>query len=537
MERILFAVFFHLNSLDQEVLSFLFIQEFDMTSAHKKQLLTKNLTLQKKCYNFLSVISQGVPTMKSPTRELLNFVIETNFEDLPEEVVRESKRILLDSVGVAVAGLKTEKSRYAMAFAKRFGGPPESAIIGTDNRVSCGCAAFANGELINALDYNAFIYPVQASPVLIPPSLALGETVGASGKDILLSIALGCELSIRLGKALRGLKNSFTTEAGSEVGKIAGTKHWVSVHGIAIIAAAAGAARVMMFDQVKMSHAVGLAAHFVPIPQAKWRTYPRMPIVKYLCSGWASMAAVSAVMMAELGYTGDTTVLDGDLGFWRFFGSDRWDPNLLTDKLGQEWNLPGTVQYKSYPCGIIFNVALDCFIKIIDENRLMPKDIEKVKILTQPIVTTPFLMNREIVDHITAQFSLPYAIAAAANRVGIPEWQDPDTIRDQEVVQFMNKVFVEAHPDFSKAKMEDGSNPTIVEVTTKGKTISETADYAVDFSPKAFAVATDEALVKKFRMNTSKILSREKIDKAIAILADLEKVHKVSEVVQQITLG
>jgi 2-methylcitrate dehydratase PrpD len=475
--------------------------------------------------------------MKGLTQELLDFVMGIHFEDLAPDVVHETKRLFLDSIGVGIAALKTDKGRYAMALANRFGGPPESAILGTKHRVACGHAAFANGELINAMDYDANFFPTHAPPSVIPASLALGETVRATGKEMILSIVLGCELSLRLGIAIRGLKKIFPSEEGSEVGKIVGTKNSVSAVGVVVIAGATGAGRILKIDQQKMAHAVGLAAHFTPFPQAKWRFTPRMSMAKYVSAGWASMAEVTAVLLAEMGYQADTTTLEGPLGYWRFFGSDRWDPEVLTEKLGREWKILKAVEYKPYPCCRDFHVALDCLMKIIDENNLTPEEIEKVKIQTHPAVTQPSHMTKQILDHMDAQFSLPYCIAAAAYRVSLPEWQDPDRIKEPKILRFMDKVFSEAHPQFFEVqRAEPGSNMTTVEVTAKNRTFKEEAKFARGFSHLDFAKMTDEDLVKKFRMNASRTLPKNKVDKAVARLMELEKVGTISEVVEQVTL-
>lgn len=475
--------------------------------------------------------------MKGETEVLLDFVTGTNFEDLTAEVVHEAKRIVLDSVGVGIAALKTDKGRYAMTLAKRFGGPPESAILGTKDRISCGSAAFANGELINALDYDAFIFPTHAPPSVLPAPLALGETIGATGKDMVLAAALGCELSIRLAMSIRGLKKVFASAEGSEVGKIVGLKNSVSAVGVVVIGGAAGAAKIMKLDREKLSNAVGLAAHFTPFPQAKWRQTPRMWMAKYVSSGWASMAEVTAVLLAEMGYTADTTFLDGDLGFWRFFGSDKWDPNVLTEGVGREWKMLKTVTHKPYPCCGDFHVGLDCFIKIIEEHNLKPADIEKVKIQTNPVVTHPIHMTRDIKDHIVAQFSMPYCVAAAANWVSFAEWQDPDRISDPGILKFMDKIHIEAHPQFFEVQAkEPGSIMTTVEVVTKNRTFREEGKFARGFSNSELTKLPDEELIKKFKLNASKVLSKNKVEKAATMLMNLEKVKNIREVVKQVTL-
>ena len=475
--------------------------------------------------------------MKGTSQELLDLVMDISYENMAPEVVHETKRIFLDSIGVAIAALKTDKGRYAMKLANRFGGPPESAILGTSNRIACGNAAFANGELINAMDYDANLFPTHAPPSVIPASLALGETIGASGKDILVSIAVGCELSLRLGIAIRGITKLFSSEEGSEVGKIVGTKNSVSAVGVVTVAGALGAAKIMNIDREKLAHVLGLAVHYTPFPQAKWRFTPRMSMAKYVSAGWASMAEVMAVLLAEMGYQADTTPLDGNLGYWRFFGSDIWDPKALTEKLGDEWKMLKATEYKPYPCCRDFHVAIDCLIKIIDEHNLQPDDIESVKIQTHPAVNQASHVTKDIIDHMDAQFSLPYCVSAAANRVRLSEWQDPEKINSPAIIRFMDKVIAEAHPKFFEVQRSDpGSVMTTVEVITKNSRFKEEGKFSKGSSHLEFAKMTDEDLVNKFRLNTSRTLPQNKVEKAIASLMELEKEPNITLVIEQVTL-
>ncbi len=469
--------------------------------------------------------------MNGPTQAMLDFATETSFEDLPQELVHESKRLLLDSIGVGIAGLESGKGRYGTELAKRFGGPPESAVLGTSYRVSCGSAAFANGELINALDFSAYSFPIQPAGAIIPAPLAVGETVGAPGKSLILAIALGYEISLRLAVSLRSLKRGFTDAEGSEVGKITGTKYPVSAVSTPIIGGAVGAGRVLNLDPQKMAHAVGLAAHYYPIPQTKWRYAIPFPMAKYVSTGWASLGEVTAVLLAEIGYTADTTPLDGEVGLWRYFGSDSWNPDALTDKLGSEWKMMGRVEYKPYPCWGDSHLALDCLIKIIEENDLFPEDIEWVKAQGTPSFNSPTHKSKDISDHLVAQFSLPYIISAAANRVSLAEWQDPKRLNDSRILDFMNKVFQEAHPDFARIQLEEPySNMTTVEVKAKGQIFKEEGRVNRGFT------MSDEELVEKFRANASKVLPQQKVEKAIAILLDLEEVENIKEVIAQVSL-
>ncbi|MFC1971114.1 MmgE/PrpD family protein [Chloroflexota bacterium] len=107
--------------------------------------------------------------MATVMETIVRFTTKTRFKELPEEVVHETKRLLLDSVGCAIGGLSIDKGRIAVDFARRCGASGEAGIIGTSGRSSYFGAAFANAELFQALDYDAVIFPV----VHITPSWRL----------------------------------------------------------------------------------------------------------------------------------------------------------------------------------------------------------------------------------------------------------------------------------------------------------------------------------------------------------------------------
>ncbi len=480
--------------------------------------------------------------MNSIMNKLVNFLMNMNFDHLPDEAVHESKRLLLDSIGVAILSLRTEKGRCGRVIAKKYGGQKEAAILGTNDRVNCANAAFANGELINAMDYDVFAglhnhFP----PYVIPGCLAVGEATKATGKDIILSTMLGTEIATRLIKAIRGTTRLFTQEEGSEVGKIIGTKIPVYPMASALVGGAAAAGKILKLDGERMTYTLSLAGQMIPIPIPLIMTAgSRVPwtMIK-LVTGWAAMAAVTSVEMAMVGYNADASILDVDHGLWRSYGSDQWEPNALTDKLGHEWEILKVIEYKPYPCFRPSHVALDCFIKIIEDNRLEPDEIKSVKIMTNPGVASSYNTNQTFENHVATQSSIPYVIAAAANRINRTMWQDRDKFHDPLLLKFMSKVTVEGHPDFEKFSLDwkkKHSNITTVEVVT-GKNIFKEERQFPKGSPYAEStVMSDEELVNKFRMNVSYVLPPDKVDRAVQKLMELEKVNDFSEVIKDVTL-
>jgi 2-methylcitrate dehydratase PrpD len=459
--------------------------------------------------------------MPNETRELVRFGVETVFEDLPDEVRHEAKRVFLDSVGCALGGIMVDKARFSIQFARGLGASNESTILGTGDKVSSAAAAFANGELINALDMDAILAPAHISPFVIPASLALAESRGASGKDLIIAIALGHEISTRIGRAL--VTMSVTKD---------GEFKPAEVHGFssAIIGGAIGAGKILKLGGEKMLHSVGLAGHMAPVAaEAKWRMTAPSGMDKYLSAGLISFAEVTAALLAEMGYTGDPTVLEGDYGFWKFFGAKAWLPQNLLQKLGDEWLFLET-SYKPYPCCRLIHGALDCFLEIIEENHLMPEDIQSLVVLGHPLAIAPVWKNMELITHVDAQFSLSYAFAVVAHRIPTIDWQEVHIMKNPRILEFMKKVNFDSHPDFGKAWLKNHQhNLSSIEVVAKGQTFKREKLWARGDYFLEEARMKDDDLEEKFRANASRTLRPENTDKAVRAVFGLEKMHHISE--------
>jgi len=462
----------------------------------------------------------------------VKFITAIQFDDLPKKVVHEAKRVFLDSVGCALAGIHTDKGRISIQLAKGFNGKPESTIIGTGDRVSCVHSAFANGELINALDMDAILYPGHISPYVIPGPLGLAEKIGASGKDLLLAIALGHEISERLGESLRGSKKYIKEDSGGRI--VISDVHGL---GFCIFGGTAGLGKILKFDYGKMSHAIGIAGHICPVPTlGKWQnTDPPSGMTKYLSAGWLGEAEITAAFLADLGYIGDTDVLDGEYGFWKFFASDKWRPDILMKELGQEWRFLRTA-YKPYPCCRLMHSGLDSFIKIIEENGLMPGDIEKVTLLLDPLTEKPVHRNREIKTHVDAQFSVPYVFAVAAHRIKSGrDWQSLSTMTNHSIIDFMDKVSVMNHPHFDETMLKGRMNSlSKVEVVAKGRTFSEEKGWMKGDPFPEEATMTDNELIEKFRNNAYGILSSDRVDNVVELTFRLDEIKDIRELTKSL---
>jgi 2-methylcitrate dehydratase PrpD len=469
----------------------------------------------------------------SLTQELARFAVEVKFEDIPVAVVDEAKRIILDSFGCAIAGLDTDKGKISINLARRFGGSPESSIIGVGDKVSCYGASFANGELINALDYDALLVPpIHVSPYVIPAPLSLAEAVEASGKDLILAIVLSHEIATRVSQALNIGTPSTQTEQDE------GSVKYSPIFGVSqcVLAGVLGAGKILRLDHRRMSYALGIAGHFCPVHTwEKWRETVPSAMTKFGSAGWLSATEVTAALLAESGYIGDTTVLDGEYGFWRFFGSERWKPEAVMEHIGETWFLMNTI-YKRYPCCGIIATALDCFINIIDKTNLLPEDIEIVNVFSSPEVEKPLWKNTKLASHVDAQFSVPYIIAIVAYRVKVgAEWQDLNWMTNPKILEFMKRVNCYTHPHFKEAVSHKSIDLTsAVEVRARGKWFKEERRHeATSFADLKIK---DDELVRKFQRNASGILSKDKVDEAVSSILRMETIENLRELMKQVTL-
>lgn len=449
---------------------------------------------------------------ESVTPVLAGFVAEARFEDLPAAAVHEAKRLLLDSIGCALAGLTSEKGRLALRLAQRLGGASECVIWGARGRVSATNAAFANGELINALDWDAGgVPPGHSTPCVIPACFALAETCAASGRELLLAIALGHEISGRLGGVLTELEERAADSA---------VAHLPPVHGYSLhaIGAAAAAARILGLDRRKTAWAFGIGAYFAPVPaMVKWYKTVPAAMTKYGSTGWIAQAGVTAALLAQSGYTGDATVLDGEHGFWRFSASarEKWQPQRLLEGLGRHWFLgqPYSIFYKHYPfCGLC-HVEMDDFLEIVRTQALRPEEIDRVRILCDPLIEEPIWISTRIETHVDAQFSVPFAFAVAAHGIRIgADWQSEALLHDERIRAFMPRVTMGTHP----AGLHG------IEVHARGQC------YKAERRAQ-MPVMSDAQLIAKFEQNAALRLPAPAVGRILKRVLELETLADVAE--------
>lgn len=460
--------------------------------------------------------------MATTASKLASFIHETEFEDLPDGIIRETKRILLDSLGCALAGLGTEKGKAALSFGLK-GGSPEATIVGAEQKVPTPVASFVNGELLNALDYDVLCAPTgHVTPYVLAAPLAVAEWKHVSGKVLILAIALAHEIAQRV---CAGLISPSRLSAKILNG---GIPLQLPIHGygVNVFGGIAGVAKILGLDVEKIEHAFGIGGAMCPVPTLMQfaETVPAA-MSKFTPSGWVSQAEVTAALFAEMGYTGDRNVFDGAFAFWKSFAADGWDPESVISDLGRFWSFSEGIGYKRYPCCGAMQGALDIFCAIIEHFEIRPEDIKSVHIGLNLLAELSLWKNRNIENHVDAQFSTAYVFAVAAHRVEPGhQWQAKETYHAPEIAAFMKKVSV-----FTPASPYADHKRSIVEVLVWDRDTKVERRYTEKNVRPVQSVMTDQDLYRKFEKNAEQTLTPRMIEPALRMILSLEGLDDVAD--------
>ena len=401
----------------------------------------------------------------SPELEgLAKFACNTKYEDLPPKVLRDVKFFLMDSIGCGLAGVTTDPGKMIISLAKKLGGPAESSIIGVAGKVSSVNAVLANGQLINAIDYDCI--SGHTPPYIVPPPLALAESVKTDGKQLILAIAIGLEIVTRVSRALtKGTFNDPKQQKFSWSERSGYASHNFGV--------AAGAGKIIGLDQSQMLHAMSAAGHMSQV--LTWIRYTfqeHRAMTKYAVPGWQNTGGVMSALLAKEGFIGDTTIFDAEQGFWKMCGYETWNPEKILEGLGKQWDFFNKIIYKPYPCCRMFQTEIDCFLKIIHEYNIQPGEIDSILILGHPTLEAPAFTNREVKSIVDVQFGPAYIFAMAAHRIPVGvEWQDMERVKSPEVQTLAKKIDYRTYPEFLAKRK------SIVEVKARSKTFKEEKDF------------------------------------------------------------
>jgi len=363
--------------------------------------------------------------MKALSTSYADFISSTRYGQLKPEVILQAKKLILDLVGVSLAGYKLmEFPRIVVNYMESIGGNPEATVIRTKRKFPAINAAFANASCAHALDMDdghrfAALHP---GAVVIPSAIAAAELSRASTKDLITGLVVGYEIMIRIGMAI----NPSSLNRGFHATGITGP-----------FGAVAAAANTMKLGREEIIGALGLAGL-----QGSGLLQVNHDVegakVKPINPARAAMSGLLSCILAQKGAKGPLNIFEGEDGFLQAV-TDEVKKELLTRDLGREFEICNTY-IKFYSACRHAHACIDAAMGTFHQSRIDITEISKISIETYPVairlagitdVTTPS----------AARFSIPFSVALALIKkdAGADKYCE-ENIRDQSIQHLAHKV-------------------------------------------------------------------------------------------------
>ncbi len=361
---------------------------------------------------------------------------------VPEAVRSGIPCRVIDIVGIAVRAGLLDSSRAVMEYATDQGSVAQATAIGTEQAMSAADAAFVNGVLAHSLDYDDTHLPsiLHPSATVVPAALAVAEWLGVSGAALVDAVAVGLEVTVRLGMG------GYDPEARQSVYFERG-QHATSICGS--VGSAAAAARLLGADVSGIAHAMGIACSMASgIIEANRAG----GTVKRIHCGWAARGGVVAAQLAAKGITGPSTAIEGRFGLFQAFLGEQSNLAAVTTDLGEHWQSQAII-YKPYPANHFTHAAIDAAIALRSRG-VCPEEIHSVTVeVAPPTVRTigePIAAKRMPETGYQAQFSGPYTVATGllgggGLGIGLADFGE-EQVRDSRRRQLMNRIDVVGDP-------------------------------------------------------------------------------------------
>lgn len=452
------------------------------------------------------------------TRDLVEYTVQTRFEDFPGEVVDKVKKLLLDSIGCSLGGSRSPIGNAVLTPFKKMGGSPEATLIGGGMKVPAIQAAFTNGTNANALDFddtylaNGIGHPGSS---VIPAALAVGEWKKATGREVMTAVITGYEVGNRIGLAIQ--------PTHERLQKVWGVGTWQT------FGAVVAAGKAMNLDVDRMFNAFGVAGATAPLPNTqKWGwDISERPIhwVKEP-TGWPCWTGTLAATLAENGFVGNRYILDGDNGFWIMAGSDQCDVDKMTRGLGKDYVVVNDMSFKPYSCCRWQHPALDCIQRLKLDNDLEPTDIREIIVNSFSWVKSQEVY--EPVSVVDAQFCIPFtaAMVMMGNKPG-PGWYTEENLADEAVTALAAKVRVHVDDALNRRYNDKG------ELTARVEIITVQGEHLVAFveipSGDPRNPPSTAALEDKFKNQASYVLNENEINQVMEMIYDFDRLDNIDE--------
>lgn len=432
--------------------------------------------------------------------ELGKFVAESRYEDLPAAVVELAKTRILDLLSAGLAGFRLGLYRPLFEI---LGGKKEATVWGAGVKYPLRDAALLNSFMAHStyMEDGSRYTGGHPSSTVIPAALALGEKRKSGGREIILSVVVGYDVFLRLGKAVY----PSTTVRGFQSTAVVGA-----------LGSAAACASLLKLDPEGCKNALAIASNLgVGLKEAL-----KTPDSQPLQVGRSSEGGILSALFAGKGVSGCDAILEN--GFLKAFADQPNEKGILSN-LGKEYLVEET--YVKIHGGCRGNHApTDVIQSLVREHEISTEEIKEIKVKVDSVT-----MIAEIhypVSGKQAQFSIPFSIAVALldGNASLCQFTD-EKVNDPKVRELMAKISVDVDKELDKDyPNKRGSHGEIV--LMDGNRLSSSIDIARGEPESPLSV---QEIEEKFILLTQDILGKrsEKVCDLVMKLQNLDDIGKL----------
>ena len=438
---------------------------------------------------------------------LTSYAASLEYRELPDEVVHQVKRLVIDSIGCGLAAADAAPVRAARGLALEVHGSSPATLLGTTDTTTPDMAAFVNGTMVRYLDFNdSYNGKDIAHPSdNIPAVLAAAEAQGASGRELIAAVALAYEVQAAWA-------DSFQLASGGAWDQTA----------YAAISAPLGAGKAMGLSAEQLTEALRISVvSSMTLGEARRGTISHW---KAAAVPNAGRNGVFAAMLARRGMTGPPEVFTGSHGF--FAGATGGPVELapLAREGGNDraFRLMES-RFKRFPAGFVSQTAIEGAMEARDVLGITDTDdIQHVHIRTfesgkRIMAGDPTRWHPETRE--TADHSIPFVVACAL-RFGTlePAHFEDDVLHDPALLDLMQRIEVVQDPECDAAWPEAILNILTVQ-TSNGRQHTASVPYYTGHFKKPMS---DIDIEDKFRRLTAGLLDESRQQTALDRLWHLD---------------
>lgn len=413
------------------------------------------------------------------------FIGSTQLADVPDRVRHLAKRSILDGLGLAIAGSRSEPARISRSEIESYRcASEEASVLGAGISVPARFAAFLNGLSIHADDYDDTqlavaedrVYGLLTHPTapVLPVVLALGERRGSTGAEALIGYLVGVEVETKISEAI----DPRHYDAGFHSTGTVGT-----------IGAGAAGARMLGLSTDQTSIALGIAASQAAGLRESFGT-----MTKPFHAGRAAESGVLAATLAQAGFTAAANILEAQRGFFRAAGGG-YDASMIQGKLGQPWTFgsPG-ISIKPHPSGSLTHPAMGALLDLLTATDTRADQVQSIRVGTNRHMPNALIHHRPT-DSLTAKFSMEFcmAILVLERRAGLAEFTD-EVVNRPDVQDLIGRVEFVADPAADEGGFREMTSIITIELSD-GRTLTARAEFGKGSPANPMS---DSELIDKF---------------------------------------